>query len=311
MTLLEIKNLYKAYGDIKAVDGISFTVEKGDIVGLLGPNGAGKSTTISMISTLMNPDQGQILYKGNDIRKSPKSIQKELGIVPQEIALYPTLTGRDNLKFWGQAYGLSGERLKKRIEEVAEIIGIQERLRDKVENYSGGMKRRLNIGAALLHEPELLIMDEPTVGIDPQSRNHILDTVLKLNKAGMTIVYTSHYMEEVEYLCRCIHIMDSGQIIASGSQDELIDIIEGQRQVIIHFDEIKQSLLDSLSALSAVEKLDNHDEVVTLHSQNGKSLIRDALDIAMKEGVSVESVEVIKPNLESVFLHLTGKDLRD
>jgi len=311
MTILEVKGLSKSYGNLKAVDEISFSVKKGEIIGLLGPNGAGKSTTISMISTLLRPDQGEILYKGKDIVKNPKSIQKELGIVPQEIALYPTLSGFDNLKFWGQAYGLSGDRLKNRIKDVAQIIGIDERLKDKVENYSGGMKRRLNIGAALLHEPEILIMDEPTVGIDPQSRNHILDTVLSLNKSGMTIIYTSHYMEEVEYLCRNIHIMDSGRVIASGSQDELVDIIEGQRQVIIQFDKITESLLKALDQMSAVESSECHEKTVTLHTKNGKSLIRDALDLAIKENVSVESVEVIKPNLESVFLHLTGKDLRD
>lgn len=311
MALLEVKGLSKSYGALKAVDGISFKVEKGEIIGLLGPNGAGKSTTISMISTLLKPDSGQILYKGKDIVKSPKSIQKELGIVPQEIALYPTLTGYDNLKFWGQAYGLSGEALKSRIREVSEIIGIDDRLKDKVENYSGGMKRRLNIGAALLHEPELLIMDEPTVGIDPQSRNHILDTVLALNKAGMTIVYTSHYMEEVEYLCRRIHIMDMGHVIASGTQDELIDIVEGQRQVIFHFDQVTDDLVNEFGVISGVEKVDHSELVVTLHTKNGKTLIQDALGIAMRVGAAVESVEVVRPNLESVFLHLTGKELRD
>lgn len=311
MALLEVKGLAKSYGTLKAVDGISFTVEKGEIIGLLGPNGAGKSTTISMISTLLKPDGGQILYKGIDIVKNPKSIQKELGIVPQEIALYPTLSGFDNLKFWGQAYGLSGETLKNRIHEVSKIIGIDERLKDKVENYSGGMKRRLNIGAALLHEPELLIMDEPTVGIDPQSRNHILDTVLELNKTGMTIVYTSHYMEEVEYLCRNIHIMDMGHVIASGTQDQLVDIVEGQRQVIFQFDDISQNMLEAITDIKSVEKLERNDMKVTLHTRNGKTLIQDTLNIAMQEGASVESVEVVKPNLESVFLHLTGKDLRD
>ena len=311
MALLEVKGLAKSYGSLKAVKGISFKVEEGEIIGLLGPNGAGKSTTISMISTLLKPDGGEILYKGTDIVKSPKSIQKELGIVPQEIALYPTLSGYDNLKFWGQAYGLSGDKLKNRIHEVSKIIGIDERLKDKVENYSGGMKRRLNIGAALLHEPQLLIMDEPTVGIDPQSRNHILDTVLELNKTGMTIIYTSHYMEEVEYLCRNIHIMDMGQVIASGSQDQLVDIVEGQRQVIFQFENIPQDLLKALGNIESVEKIEEADLKVTLHTKNGKTLIQDALDIAMQKGAPVQSVEVVKPNLESVFLHLTGKDLRD
>ena len=311
MALLQVKGLSKAYGSLKAVDNISFSVDEGEIIGLLGPNGAGKSTTISMISTLLKPDSGEILYKGKNIVKTPKIIQKELGIVPQEIALYPTLSGYDNLKFWGQAYGLSGDKLKKRIQDVSEIIGIDERLKDKVENYSGGMKRRLNIGAALLHEPNLLIMDEPTVGIDPQSRNHILDTVLKLNKTGMTIIYTSHYMEEVEYLCRNIHIMDTGRVIASGTQDQLVDIVEGQRKVIFEFEKASTDLVDALGGIKNVENVHQSGSVITLYTRNGKTLIQDALNIAMKAGASVESVEVVKPNLETVFLHLTGKDLRD
>ncbi|WP_430883826.1 ABC transporter ATP-binding protein [Fusibacter sp. JL216-2] len=311
MALLQVKGLSKSYGRLKAVDNISFSVNEGEIIGLLGPNGAGKSTTISMISTLLKPESGEILYKGEDIVKNPKAIQKELGIVPQEIALYPTLSGYDNLKFWGQAYGLSGDKLKKRIDDVSQIIGIDERLKDRVENYSGGMKRRLNIGAALLHEPELLIMDEPTVGIDPQSRNHILDTVLKLNKTGMTIIYTSHYMEEVEYLCRNIHIMDMGHVIASGAQDELVDIVEGQRKVIFEFEKSTEALVEALGNIKGVDKVQQSGEAITLYTNNGKTLIQDALNIAMKAGVSVESVDVVKPNLETVFLHLTGKALRD
>ncbi len=311
MALLEVKNLSKSYGTLKAVNNIAFKVEEGEIIGLLGPNGAGKSTTISMISTLLKPESGEILYKGKDIVSHPKAIQKVLGIVPQEIALYPTLSGYDNLKFWGQAYGVTGKRLKERIETVSKIIGIDARLKDKVEQYSGGMKRRINIGAALLHEPELLIMDEPTVGIDPQSRNHILDTVLELNKQGMTIIYTSHYMEEVEYLCRNIHIMDSGQIIASGTQDDLIEIIEGERKIVIQLNSTSQSFVESLSTITGVERVEAEGHMVCIFTKNGKNIIRDALDKAMAQNVGVESLEVIKPNLESVFLHLTGKALRD
>lgn len=311
MALLEVKNLTKSYGALKAVNNIAFKVEEGEIVGLLGPNGAGKSTTISMISTLLKPDGGEMTYRGKNIISHPKAIQKVLGIVPQEIALYPTLSGYDNLKFWGQAYGVTGKKLKERIETVSRIIGIDARLKDKVEQYSGGMKRRINIGAALLHEPELLIMDEPTVGIDPQSRNHILDTVLELNKQGMTIIYTSHYMEEVEYLCRNIHIMDSGQIIASGSQDDLIEIIEGERKIIIQLSGASQSFTDSLRTIKGVDRVEADGHMVRIYTKNGKNIIRDALDKAMTQNIAVESLEVIKPNLESVFLHLTGKALRD
>ncbi len=223
--ILVVDNLYKSYNNIKAVDGISFELERGALMGLLGPNGAGKSTTISIISTLIKPDKnsGGIFFNGQDIIKNPKAIQQSLGIVPQEIALYNQLTGMDNLKFWGSAYGLSKDELDKRIKVVSEIIGIDTRLSSKVKTYSGGMKRRLNIGVALLHNPEIIIMDEPTVGVDPQSRNHILNTVLNLNQNGVSVIYTSHYMDEIEAICQYIHIMDEGKIIASGDKNKLIE----------------------------------------------------------------------------------------
>ncbi len=224
MDLIHVQNIKKKYKKVQAVAGIDFKVQQGEIIGLLGPNGAGKSTTISMIATLLKPDEGEIFFKGKSILKHPRYIQKKLGYVPQEIALYPMLTGQENLSFWGRAYGLKGQDLKKAIIETAQIIGISERLNDRVKHYSGGMKRRLNIGVALLHSPELIIMDEPTVGIDPQTRKHILDTVLRLNQEkNMTVIYTSHYMEEVEYVCKHICIMDHGKIIAQGTKDSLIE----------------------------------------------------------------------------------------
>ena len=242
--MLKIENLCKSFGSIKAVDDISFEVKRGEVFGLLGPNGAGKSTTISIISTLLPPTSGEILFEDNSIFKNPKNIRQKLGVVPQDIALYPTLTGYENLKFWGNIYGLKGTELKKRISEVADIIGLNGRLKDRVEKYSGGMKRRLNIGSALLHKPELLIMDEPTVGIDPQSRSHILDTVLGLNAQGITIIYTSHYMEEVENICSRICIMDEGKIIASGTQQELVELVKEKTQINIKLDNINEDLLN-------------------------------------------------------------------
>lgn len=223
--MIEVKEIKKSFKNVEAVKGISLTIDDGEILGLLGPNGAGKSTTISIISTLFPPSSGQVLYKDKDIIKNPKEFRQILGVVPQEIALYPELTGYENLKFFGKVYGLRGKELEGRIEEVLSIIGLNGRAKDPVKNYSGGMKRRLNIGCALLHKPKFLIMDEPTVGIDPQSRNHILETVKSLRDGGMTIVYTSHYMEEVEYLCDRIYIMDHGEIIASGSKEELKELI--------------------------------------------------------------------------------------
>jgi len=311
MNILTIENLTKEYKNIKAVDTINFSVKEGEILGLLGPNGAGKSTTISIISTLFQPTSGTVCYKGTNIGISPKDIQKELGIVPQDIALYQNMNGYENMFFWGHAYGLRGQHLKKRISEVSEIIGISNRLKDKVKTYSGGMKRRLNIGVALLHEPKLLIMDEPTVGIDPQSRNHILETVKKLNENGMTIIYTSHYMEEVEYLCNRIQIMDSGKIIASGTKDELITIVEGKKQTRISFDNITPTLINTISNIPYISNLDATDQTIYFETENGENLIEDILEKSRALDVKIMGLDIQSPNLESVFLHLTGKALRD
>lgn len=311
MTLLEVKDLYKNFKDVKAVQGVSLKVGEGEIIGLLGPNGAGKSTTISMISTLFPPEKGEIYYKGTDILRHSREFQKKLGIVPQDIALYPTLSGYQNLKFWGQIYGIKGSLLKERIEEVADIIGIRERLKHRVDKYSGGMKRRINIGAALLHYPELLIMDEPTVGIDPQSRNHILETVKNLNKKGMTIIYTSHYMEEVEYLCNRIYIMDQGKIIASGTKEELVNLIGEERKIDLKLDHYPEGIIKQLKDLKNITMVEKVEEKLTVSTNNGESIIKDIIDQVSKMGCGILSIDVKKPNLESVFLHLTGKALRD
>lgn len=309
--MLKIENLYKNFGSIKAVEGVSFEVKKGDIYGLLGPNGAGKSTTISIISTLIQPTSGEVLYEGSNIFLDSKPIRRDLGIVPQDIALYPTLTGYENLLFWGNVYGLKGSQLKKRISEISDIVGLNGRIKDRVDKYSGGMKRRLNIGAALLHMPKLLIMDEPTVGIDPQSRNYILDTVLELNKQGITIIYTSHYMEEVEYLCNEICIMDEGKIIASGRKSELVELVKEKTQINIRFDKTDFSVLNSLKEIRGVFDANIDDEGITLFGDNGDTLLAEIIAKATEHGRRIESIDVKKPNLEAVFLHLTGKALRD
>lgn len=309
--MLKIENIKKTYGEINAVNNINIEINKGEVIGLLGPNGAGKSTTISMISTLIKPDSGNIVFKGQSILKSPKVIQKVLGIVPQEIALYPTLTGYENLKFWGSAYGLKGSILKKRIEEVSEIIGIKDRLKDKIEKYSGGMKRRINIGAALLHNPEILIMDEPTVGIDPQSRNHILETIKELNRNGMTIIYTSHYMEEVEFLCDRIYIMDEGNIVADGTKDELVKLVQNERVIRIEYENDVKGISDVLRNVESVISLSSDIKTVTIEAKDDKSLMKKIIDLSNKDEMDIVSIDVEKPNLESVFLNLTGKALRD
>ena len=311
MVLLKVENLSKNFDLIKAVDGISFEVKQGEVFGLLGPNGAGKSTAISMISTLFPPTSGSILFEGKNILMQPKVIRAKLGVVPQDIALYPTLKGYENLAFWGNMYGLKGTELKKRINEVSEIIGLSDRLKDRVDKYSGGMKRRLNIGAALLHRPELLIMDEPTVGIDPQSRNHILDTVLGLNKLGMTIIYTSHYMEEVEYLCSRICIMDQGEIIASGTQDELVELIKGQTQIILKLDVMDRNILGKLKGIKGVSGAELVEDIISVSGDSVNSLLADIIAKVTEQGRHIVSINVKKPNLETVFLNLTGKALRN
>jgi ABC-2 type transport system ATP-binding protein len=309
--MLKVENLYKEFGNVKAVEGINFEVKKGQVFGLLGPNGAGKSTTISIISTLLNPTSGNVLFEGKSILKDPKLIRQKLGVVPQDIALYPTLTGYENLSFWGNIYGLKGAELKKRVNEISDIIGLNGRLKDKVEKYSGGMKRRLNIGAALLHMPELLIMDEPTVGIDPQSRNHILDTVLELNKQGITIIYTSHYMEEVEYLCNEICIMDEGKIIASGTQQELVELVKEKTQINIKLNKTDESVLKTLKEIDGVFDAKINEDRIALIGSNADVLLADVIAKVSQHNWLIETIDVKKPNLEAVFLHLTGKALRD
>lgn len=311
MEILKINQISKDYKDLKAVDNLSFSIDEGEVFGFLGPNGAGKSTTISMISTLITPETGDILYKGESVIKDPQSIQKDLGLVPQEIALYPSLSGYDNLKFWGHVYGLRGKELSLRMKEVGEVIGLSDRLKDKVEKYSGGMKRRLNIGVALLHKPKLLIMDEPTVGIDPQSRNHILNTVKMLNKEGMTIIYTSHYMEEVEELCDRICIMDKGKLMADGTTEDLIKIVNGREKVDILFRDLSNDIIDKIKTLSCIHELTVQDNKVSILSRKAENLLEDLILITKDSNTKILSIDVKKPNLETVFLHLTGRALRD
>jgi len=309
--MLRVENLYKSFNHVKAVEGVSFEVSRGQVFGLLGPNGAGKSTTISVISTLLEPDSGDVFLDGKSILSNPEIIRKNLGVVPQDIALYPTLSGYENLSFWGSVYGLRGAELKKRIAEVSDVIGLNGRLKDRVDKYSGGMKRRINIGAALLHKPEILIMDEPTVGIDPQSRNHILDTVLELNRQGMTIIYTSHYMEEVEYLCNEICIMDEGKIIASGNKQELIDLVKEKTQINIKLNTMNNSVLSALKEIKGVYEARLNEDMIVLFVSGSTALTAEIIAKITENGWLIESIDVKKPNLEAVFLHLTGKALRD
>jgi len=314
MNMLTVQDLRKSFGSLEAVKGVSFTVEKGESYGLLGPNGAGKSTTINMITGLFAPTSGEIRVKNIDVIKYPKNAQKWIGVVPQEIALYQAMSARENLKFWGRMYDLSGDELEKSVDQVLEIIGLTERAKDKVETFSGGMKRRVNIGAAILHRPELLIMDEPTVGIDPQSRNHILETVKRLNSEGMTIIYTSHYMEEVEYLCERVGIIDHGELIASGTLSDLRETIGNHSRIILTIDKETanvEKITQALSGIFSKRDIQIQDHQVMVFHKEPQLILSDFIQSVTKTGTKITSVDIVEPNLESVFLHLTGRNLRD
>lgn len=310
--IVSVEGLAKKFDDLVAVDHVSFTIEEGEIFGLLGPNGAGKTTAISMISGLLDPTAGDVVVDGDSIRKNPIAVKRVLGVVPQEIALYPALTARENLAFWGRMYGMSGPQLSSAVDEALEVAGLTDRAKERIEKYSGGMKRRINIAAGILHKPRVLLMDEPTVGIDPQSRNHILEQVKALNTAGMTVLYTSHYMEEVEFLCDRVAIVDHGRIIAMGTIDELRRLVGDADIVRIGVDEsLSEEALAAVRAVPGVSKADRADSTLEVLASDGGGALAGIVSALTAAGEKVHAAEVIEPNLESVFLHLTGKSLRD
>ncbi|AZV48547.1 MULTISPECIES: ABC transporter ATP-binding protein [Bacillus] len=311
--MLQAENIKKAYGKKTIVKGISFSLKKGESFGLLGPNGAGKSTTISMISGLVPLDGGEITVGGYVIGKDTNKAKQKIGIVPQEIALYPTLTAQENLVFWGKMYGLTHGEAKKRSAEVLEYVGLTERAKDKIETFSGGMKRRINIGAALMHKPELLIMDEPTVGIDPQSRNHILETVKQLNETGMTVIYTSHYMEEVEYLCDRIGIIDQGEMIAIGTKNDLCSRLGGDTIIQMTVSGADEGFLSAIRSLAHVNDVTvNESELkIEVAAAHHEKVVTSLLTEAAAHQMNLLSLQVQEPNLERLFLNLTGRTLRD
>jgi len=306
-----INDLIKKYGDFTAVDGISFEIQAGELFGLLGPNGAGKTTTISVISCILNPTSGNVFVGGYSVKKYPTKVKSLMGVVPQEVALYPTLTAVENLNFWGRMYGLSGPLLKKRVEEALERAGLADRAKERVDKYSGGMKRRLNIAIGILHHPKVLLMDEPTVGIDPQSRNHILETIKRLNKAGTAIIYTSHYMEEVEILCDRVGIIDHGKIIATGTVDELKKLVGDEHAIIVRAENVDGDIIDALNRLRYVDRVNYHEDEIEVLSKHSERVLSKVVSVLNQADVYINSIDIKKPNLEAVFLHLTGKSLRD
>lgn len=308
---IEVQNLKKSFGDLVAVQDASFSAEAGEVLSLLGPNGAGKSTTISMLSGLLAPTGGEASIMGHSVTKEPEAAKKSLGVVPQDIALYPDLSARENLVFWGKMYGLRGAALKQRVDEVLETIGLADRQKDHVGKFSGGMKRRVNIGAALLHKPSVIIMDEPTVGIDPQSRRHILDNVKELNRQGMTVLYTTHYMEEAAELSDHIAIMDKGRVIAYGTHDELIKMVGEETRIDLTLNAEVEKVLDAWRAVQGVAGVDATDGKVTALVDDSNRVLPRLFEAASKANVRITSVDIQEPNLETVFLHLTGRALRD
>jgi ABC-2 type transport system ATP-binding protein len=306
-----VQTLHKAFGELKAVEGVRFEVEKGEIFSLLGPNGAGKTTTISMLSCLLHPDAGDALVMGHSIKTDQMGVKSVLGVVPQEIALYEDMSARENLNFWGKMYGLRGPALKTRVDEVLEVIGLTERAKDRVEKYSGGMKRRVNIGVALLHKPQVIFMDEPTVGIDPQSRRNILDSVVALKNGGMTVLYTTHYMEEAQELSDHIAIMDHGKLIATGTNQELVQIVGEMDRITLGINAEPGKVIDIWKAIPGVKKVTDGEGSLTILADDSNRVLPRLFETAAGANVRILTVAIQEPNLESVFLHLTGRALRD
>ncbi len=309
--VLVARSLARRFGDLTAVDDVSFSIAPGETYGLLGPNGAGKTTTINMVAGLIAADDGSTLVAGREMGPTQVDVKRNIGLVPQDLAIYPDLTARENLRYFGRLQRLGRDALEHRIDEVLKLIGLADRAGDLTKEYSGGMKRRLNIGIGLLHQPRLLILDEPTVGVDPQSRNAILESVEALSIEGMAVLYTTHYMEEAERLCDRIGIIDEGRIQAEGSRDELIRLTGGVDHIRLSGSGEIDSAAEALRALPEVEQVDADRRTLFLTVHDAPTTVAGIVTTATQAGVSLADVEITRPDLESVFLHLTGKALRD
>lgn len=311
MKVLKIEGITKKFKDIAAVDNISLEINEGEIYGLLGPNGAGKSTTINMICGLIKPDKGSISILERDIKKEPDYCKRNIGAVPQDIAIYEDLTAYENVEFFAGLYGLNGEKLRNSVNDALEFTGLSDKAKEFPSKFSGGMKRRLNIACAIAHKPNLIIMDEPTVGIDPQSRNHILQSVKTLNSMGSTIIYTTHYMEEAEELCSKISIMDHGKVIAEGTTEELKSLITNVNTIFVTTDSIAKVNERELKNINGVLSIEINENTIKITSSKDINNLDRIILYFTQRGICIKNVESKVPDLETVFLTLTGRKLRD
>jgi ABC-2 type transport system ATP-binding protein len=309
--VLLCRGLRKRCGELEAVKGVGFEIAEGETYGLLGPNGAGKTTTISMVCGLLEPDAGQVVVAGRPLSTRSVAEKAAIGYVPQELAIYPDLTARENLQFFAKLYGLPASAAATRVEEVLHVIGLTDRASGRTKDFSGGMQRRLNIGIGLLHRPRLLILDEPTVGVDPQSRNAILESVEQLADEGMAVLYTTHYMEEAERLCDRIGIVDLGELKAEGTRAELVALVGEHDRITLEGVGDLRSAAEAAQVLPAVLAASAEDGSVHLIVDGARNILPELLRVTARVGVAVSSVDVDRPDLEAVFLHLTGRALRD
>ncbi len=308
--MIEVENLKKSYNSLEAVKGISFEVKEGEIFGLLGPNGAGKTTTINMIAGLLRPDEGSVLIQDYNLWESPRAAKRLLGLVPQELALYEEFNARENLHFWGGLYGVSRSELKKNTDEILARVGLAERAREPVSRYSGGMKRRLNLAIGLVHKPRVLLLDEPTVGIDPQGRSNVLETIREIARQGITILFTTHHLEEAEKLCDRIAIIDYGEILQTGSLSELANVV-GDRDIIVLRGQFTAEQFRQCLEKEPVSFLTVTDQSASLHLLQDDYGIAPLVNQLTTAGIALADISIQKPTLENVFLKLTGRELRD
>lgn len=311
MKVIEIDKLVKKFDDFVAIDNISLSIDEGEIYGLLGPNGAGKSTTISTICGLVRPSSGDIKIMGTSIKKHDVNIKRKIGLVPQKISIYEDFTAKENISFFGELYGLRGRELKEAVERALEFVGLKEVKNKKSKEYSGGMLRRLNIACAIVHNPKIIIMDEPTVGIDAQSRNHILDSIKKLNEEGTTIIYTSHYMEEVESICTKIAIIDHGKVIVEGTKDELKSIVDDKKTLSLTLNSYEEINIEDIKSIKGVLSVYQDDNLVTINTSKNVNNLDKIINYFTRNEISIGDIGYREVTLETVFLTLTGRSLRE